>query len=110
MLVRRAVVALGERSPLARLPLPCGCPATSDSAVEQARLDLLLDEVDRGLHALLHGPGDLRLRGDGEVAANVLEKGPVGLRKVEGIAGQPLHRLLACFEDGATRFKLGLAV
>src|SRR5262245_37522329 len=67
VLVRGAVVALGERRALARLALARGRPAAGDPAVEQPRLDLLLDEVDRGLHAFLHGPGDLRLRGDGEV-------------------------------------------
>src|SRR5437867_7122958 len=110
MLVRGAVVAPGERRALARLALARRRPAAGNAAVEQARLDLLLDEVDCGLHALLHRPCDLRLRGDGEMAPDVLEQRPVGLRKVEGIARQPLHRLLACLEDGAARFQLGLAV
>src|SRR5207244_3989957 len=49
VLVRGAVVALGERRPLARLAFPGGRPAAGYAAVEQPRLDLLLDELDRGL-------------------------------------------------------------
>ena len=48
--------------------------------------------------ALLHGPGDLRLHRDREVAPDVLEERPVGLREVERIGREPLHRLLAVGE------------
>src|SRR5438105_6776451 len=110
VLVRGAVVAFRERRALARLALARRRPAAGDAAVEQARLDLLLDEVDCGLHALLHRPRDLGLRGDGEVAADVLEQRPLGLREIEGIARQPLHRLLAGDEHAAAGFQLGLSV
>jgi hypothetical protein len=63
MLVRRAVIALGERGSLARFALAGRRPATRNTAVERARLDLGLDESDRGGDALGHRPGDLRLRG-----------------------------------------------
>src|SRR5690242_5213918 len=106
VLVGGAVVALRQRRPLAGLALARRGPAAGDPAVEQAGLDLLLDELDRGPHALLHRPRDLRLRRDGEEAADVLEQGPVGLREIEGIAGQPLHRLLAGDEHAAARFEL----
>src|SRR5262249_57436305 len=94
VLVRGAVVALGERSPLARLALACRGPAAGDPAVEQARLDLLLGEIDRSLHALVDRPRDLRLRGDGEEAPDVLEQGPRWLGGVERVGVQTLHRLL----------------
>src|SRR4051794_21520196 len=87
VLVRRAVVALGQRRALARLALPRRRAAARDTAVERARFDLLLDERDRGSHALLHRPGDLRLRRDREVPPDVLEDPRVGFREVGGVAG-----------------------
>src|SRR5579884_4067294 len=110
VLVRRAVVAVGQRRPLARLALARGRATAGDAAVEQPRLDLLLDEVHRRRHSLLHGPGHLRLGGDREVAADVLEQGAIGLREVERVRRQPLHRLLTGFEDGAAGLELGLPV
>src|SRR5438034_1258674 len=95
MLVRGAVVPIGQRCALARLALPRGRPAARDAAVEGARLDLALDERDRRCNALADGPGHLRLAGDREVAADVLEERPVGLGEVERVFGEPLHRLLA---------------
>src|SRR5919204_2638048 len=47
VLVRRAVVALGEGRALARLPLTGRRPAPRDAAVQRAGLDLLLDERRR---------------------------------------------------------------
>src|SRR5262249_4116191 len=47
VLVRRAVVPLGEGRALARLPFPRRRPAARDAAVERTCLDLLLDESDR---------------------------------------------------------------
>src|SRR5687768_17147101 len=82
MLVRGAVVPLGEGRALARLSLAGGRAAACDPAVERSRLELLLDEADRGADPLGDRPGHLRLRRDREVAANVLEQGPVGLREV----------------------------
>src|SRR5207302_2610703 len=82
VLVRRAVVALRQRRALARLALPRRRAAAGDAAVERAGLDLLLDEVDRGVDTLRDGPGDLRLHGDREVAADVLEERLVRLREV----------------------------
>src|SRR5215212_11633060 len=73
VLVARAVVAIGERRALARLPLARRGAAAGDAAVERACLDLLLDEALRRLDALAHGPGHVRLAGDREVAADVLE-------------------------------------
>ena len=99
-----------QRCPLARLALAGGRAATGDPAVEGAGLDLLLDELHRGVHALLHRPGDLRLRGDREVAPDVLEERPVGLGEVEGVVCEALHRVLAGYEHGAARLELGLAV
>src|SRR3954452_7385969 len=95
MLVRRAVVALRQRRALAGLALARRRAAAGDAAVEGARLDLALDEPDRRRDALAHGPGDLRLARDREVAADVLEERPVGLREVERVLGEALHRLLA---------------
>src|SRR5436190_9464732 len=88
MLVRGAVVAFGEWGALARLPLARRRAAPGDAAVEGPGLDLLLDESDRGLDALRHRPRDLRLHGDREVAADVLEKGTIRLREVVRIRGQ----------------------
>jgi len=76
------------------------------AAVERARLQLLLDEPDCGAHALGHRPGDLRLRRDREVAPDVLEERPIGLRKVVRVRGEPLHRLLALLEHRAARLEL----
>src|SRR5437660_11313173 len=75
VLVRRAVVATRERRALAGLSLPRRRVAMRDSAVEEAGLDLLLDERGRGADALTHRPGNLRLSGDREVAADVGEQG-----------------------------------
>src|SRR3954467_11222805 len=94
VLMRRAVVALRQRCPLTRLALAGRRAAPSDAAVERSRLDLLLDEADRRLDALGHGPGDLRLHGDREVAADVLEQGAIRLREVVRVGGQALHRPL----------------
>src|SRR5579859_574857 len=110
MLVRRAVVALRQRRALARLALPRRGPTASDASVEEARLDLLLDEVDRSLHPLLHRPRDLRLRRDGEEAPDVLEQGALRLGEIERIARETLHRLLARDEDPAARLELCLAI
>src|SRR5579862_5896303 len=74
VLMRRAIVAVRQRRALARLALARGRAAACDAAVECARLDLLLDELRRRGHAGLHGPCDLRLGGDGEVAADVLDR------------------------------------
>src|SRR5438067_619239 len=95
VLVRGAVVALGERCALARLALARGCPAAGDPAVERARFDLALDERDRCGHAFPDRPGDLSLARDREVAADVLEERPVGLGEVERVLGEAIHRLLA---------------
>src|ERR687894_3310194 len=46
VLVRRAVLAIRQRRALARLPLARRRVAARDPAVERARLDLLLDELD----------------------------------------------------------------
>ena len=48
-----------------------------NAAVEQAGLELRLEERDRGVDSLAHRPGDVRLRGDREVPADVLEEGTV---------------------------------
>src|SRR5689334_8353498 len=101
VLVTRAVVAVRERRPLARLALAGRRAAAGDAAVERAGLDLLLDELDRRIDPLRHGPRDLRLAGDREVAADVLEERPVGLREIERVGREPLHRRLARGEDCA---------
>src|SRR5437667_9167269 len=106
MLVRGAVVAVGERRTLARLALARCRPATGHAAVERAGLDLLLDERRRRGDALLHRPCDLGLRRDREVAADVLEEGPVGLREVQRILREALHRLLARGEHRASGLDL----
>src|SRR5215203_821270 len=105
-----AIVALGQRRALARLPLARGRPAARNAAVERAGLDLLLDERDRGSDSLAHGPGHLGLCGDREVAANVLEKGAIRLGEVLGISGESLHRALACGEHLATVLELRFLV
>jgi hypothetical protein len=73
VLVRRAVVATGERRPLARLPLAGRRMATRDAPVEKSCFDLLLDERSRGSDAFAHRPRDLRLRRDREVPPDVRE-------------------------------------
>src|SRR5215218_2074487 len=95
VLVARAVVALGERRPLARLPLARGRAAPRDAAVECTLLDLLLDERTGSVDALGDRPGDLRLHRDREVPPNVLEKRAIGLREVLRIRRESLHRSLA---------------
>src|SRR5581483_9439488 len=110
VLVRRAVVAVRQRRALARLALARRRAAAGDAAVERAGLDLLLDEGDGRADALAHRPGDLRLRGDREVAADVLEEGPVGLGEVLRILGETLHRLLAGLEHLALVLELRLRV
>ena len=75
--------------------------------VECSGLDLLLDERDRGAHAFADRPGDLRLRGDREVAADVLEERTVGPRKVLRVGREPRHSELALLEHGAARLESG---
>src|SRR5215471_10072080 len=106
VLVRRAVVAIRERRALARLALAGRRVAVGDPALERPGLDLLLDELDRGADALVHGPRHLRLDGDREVAPDVLEEGAVGLREVVRIGRETLHRRLARGEHVATVFEL----
>src|SRR5262249_5380437 len=110
MLVRRAVLALGERRPLAGLALPRRRPATGDAAVKGAGLDLRLDERTRRRDAFADRPRDLCLRGDREVAADVLEERPLGLREVERIGREALHRLLARVEHLTAVFEAGRRV
>jgi len=97
--VRGAILALGERRALARLTLASRRAAAGNAAVERAGLDLRLDEVDRGSDPLGHGPGDLRLLRDGEIAADVLEERLVRALEVAGILGEPLDALLTRGED-----------
>src|SRR4051812_11220864 len=110
MLVRRAVVAFRQRRALAGLALAGRRTAPGDAAVEGSGLDLLLDEADCGLDALRHGPGDLRLHGDREVAPNVLEKRAIGLGEVVRVGGQALHRPLTRGEHVAAVLEVGLLV
>jgi len=84
--------------------------AAGDAAVERSGLDLVLDEADRGVDTLVDRPGDLRLHRDREVAANVLEERTIRPRKIQRILRQPLHRLLARFEDRTPRLDLRLPV
>src|SRR6187399_325621 len=102
MLVRRTVVPTGKRRTLTRLALSRGRVAAGDSAIEEAGFDLLLDERGRRADALLHGPGDLRLRRDREVAPDVSEERPVRPCKVMRIVGEPGHRALALDEYRAS--------
>src|SRR2546423_4986969 len=95
MLVRRAVVAVRQRRALTRLALARGCATACDAAVECAGLDLILDELRRRADAFRHGPGNLGLARDREVAADVLEERAVGLREIERVLCEALHRLLA---------------
>src|SRR5438105_12991588 len=106
VLVRRAVVALGQRGSLTGLALARRRAAPGDAAVQGAGLDLLLDEGRCSGDPFLHGPGDFSLRGDREIPPNVLEESPVRLGEIERILGQPLHGLLAMLEHGAPVFEL----
>src|SRR6476619_6949919 len=110
VLMRGAVVAVRQRCPLAGLALAGRRTATGDTAVERSSLDLLFDEADGGLDTLGHGPGDLRLHGDREVAADVLEEGAIRLREVVRIGGQALHRPLTGREDVAAVLEVCLLV
>src|SRR5438105_2527628 len=106
MLVRRAIVALGERRALARLPLARRRVTARDAPLERACFDLLLDELDCSADTLVDRPRDLRLHGDREVAADVLEERAVRLREVVRIGCEPLHRPFACGEHFAAVFEL----
>src|SRR5436189_2157266 len=105
MLVRGAVVAFGQRRPLAWLALARRCAAASHAAVERAGLALLLDEGHRGGDSFVHGPGHLGLHRDREVAPDVLEQGLVRFGEIEGVSRKPLHRLLAVSENSAAIFE-----
>ena len=105
--MRRAVVPLRQRRPLARLALAGRGVAVGDAALERAGLDLLLDELDRGADTLIHRPGDLRLHRDREVAADVGKERPVRLREVVRIGSEPLHRPFAGREHLTAVLELG---
>src|SRR3989442_12482824 len=90
----RAVVAVRQRRALTGLALARRRATAGDAAVECAGLDLLLDEVHRGVDSLRHCPGDLSLHRDREVAPDVLEKRLIGLGEVVRICGESLHRPL----------------
>ena len=103
VLVRRAVVALGQRRALARLALARRRVAARDAAVERAGLDLLLDERARGRHALVHRPGDLGLRRDREIAP-----GCPGTATRSGFAkycGSRASRSIVCSQASSTAFR-----
>src|SRR6476646_1684561 len=110
MLVRRAVVTVRQRCALAGLALARGRLAAGNAAVEGPRLDLLLDERDRGADALTDRPGDAGLRRDREVAANVLEKRTIGAREVLGVGCEPGHRELALLQHATPGFEMRLLV
>src|SRR4051794_21591436 len=110
VLVRRAVVALRQRRPLARLALPGRRAAACDAAVERAGLDLILDELHGCADPLGDRPRDLGLAGDREVAPDVLEQGAIRLGEIERVAGKPLHRLLAGGQDRPAGLQLRDAV
>ncbi len=109
VLVRRAVVAAGERRSLARLALARRRVAAGDAAVEEPGLDLLLDEGRCRADAFANRPRDLCLRGDREVPADVGEERAVGAGKVVRVLGEPRHRPLALDEHGAAVLELILA-
>src|SRR5262245_40817899 len=109
VLMRRAVVATGKRRALARLALPGRRMTAGDPAVEEARLDLLLDERRRGADAFAHRPGHLRLGPDGEVPTNVREERTVGPCEVVRIVREPGHRALALLEHRPPVIELLLA-
>src|SRR5215831_12577068 len=83
VLVRRAVLAIGQRRALARLALARGCLAAGDTLT--ATLDLLQD--------VRHGLGDVavdrvvdpRLVRDREEVPDLVEQALAGLREVVGI-------------------------
>src|SRR5262245_9579579 len=110
VLMRGAVVALGERRALARLALPRRRVAAGNAAFERAVLDLLLDELDRSPDAVRDRPGDLRLHGDREVAPDVLEERLVRLGEVMRVGSESLHRALAGSEHLAPVVELGPGV
>src|SRR5947207_1109802 len=110
VLVRRAVLTFRQRGPLARLALSRRRSATGDAAVERPGLDLRLDERACRRDALADRPRNLGLRGDREVAPDVLEQSPFGLREVERVGRESLHRLLARVEHLAAVFEAGLGV
>src|SRR6267142_4360827 len=95
MLVRRTVVALGERRALTRLALARRCATARNTTVEGSGFDLRLDERAGRSDSLADRPGDLGLGRDWEIAPDVLKERSFGLRKVQRVGGQALHRLLA---------------
>src|SRR5919197_2148516 len=110
VLVGGAVLAVGQRCALARLALAGRRATARDTAVEGAGLDLGLDELDCGADALAHGPRDLRLAGDGEVAPDVLEERSVGVREVARVLRQAFDSVLAGGQDFAAVLELLLRV
>jgi hypothetical protein len=79
-----------------------------DPAIEEPRLDLLLDEARRRADALPDRPRHLGLRGDREVAPDVREERAVRAREVVGVLGEAGHRALALDEHVASVGELGL--
>src|SRR6476659_2085864 len=110
MLVRRAVVAVRQRRALAGLALARRRLAAGDAAVERAGLDLLLDERDRSADALANRPGNAGLRGDREIASNVLEEGAIGACEILRIGGEARHRQLALLQHVAARLEARLVI
>src|SRR5438477_12502511 len=76
VLVRRAVVTLGQRCSLTGLALARRRAAPRDAAILGARLDLLLDEGRRSGEPFLHGPDDFGLRDDRELPPHVPQGRP----------------------------------
>src|SRR5262245_6571801 len=109
VLVRRAVVATGQRCALTGLACPCRRMTAGEPTGEEACLDLLLDERCRSTHAFTHRPGHLRLCPDQEVPADIGEERAVGPCEVVRIVGEPGHRPLALLEHRPTVVELFLA-
>ncbi len=103
--MRGAVVASWQRCSLAGLSLARRRLAPAHASVEQPGLELRLDERDGGRDPLAYRPSDLRLRGDGEVASDVVEERPVRPREVVRVLGQARHRLLALAQHGSAELE-----
>ena len=101
VLVRRAVLPIGQRRPLARLALAGRRLALVRLALARA-LELVEDVHDRRADVPVDRPVDAHLIRDREQMPDLREEALAGLREVLRVAGQPLDRRLAALQHPAT--------
>src|SRR3954449_550334 len=103
MLVRRAVLAAGQRHTLARRPLARARVAAQRAAVERDPLALaLVDEVGGDAHVAVDHPVHPHLLRDRKEDAYVVEQRPRRTCEVVTVAGEALERALARLKEVLT--------